>query len=161
MQILAGSYASSYSQEHRVLTNMTGTMMTTFIWHACAFNMLADKVVLDGEDLTLTLIVNAHRILFEGIELAGEEFRGETYEDAIAAHYGTQKQSARLTKASSVKQYIAKLFEDLRNEILQAKGPQRIDSYDTDAQDHVQLVDQRHMTRYYKWQASQIETTAR
>lgn len=100
------------------------------IQHAEAFNFLIDKVVPDGLDLTLPLVLEAHKILCKDILHDGDFIGGQLRKHEIAARYGKQKQATPFIRASSLPMYMSKLFQDLNDEIVSARGALRIDPYD-------------------------------
>jgi len=99
------------------------------IQHAQAFNFLFDKVVLDGLHLTLSLVLEAHQILCKDVLHDGESIGRQLRKHEIAARYGNQKKATPFIRASSVPEYMKKLFQDLHDEIVVAESTQIMDPH--------------------------------
>ncbi|KAM4056976.1 fic/DOC family protein [Hirsutella rhossiliensis] len=111
--------------------------------HAKALGYMIDRVALDNELLSEDLILETHRILFEGLTLDGDIKPGVYRDHEVAVCYskpGEKKKKSVCIRAMAVPGYMRQMVDHLNDDIAMAEAAAEIDPYTLAARYHHQFV---------------------
>jgi Fic family protein len=111
------------------------------IQHATALNFLIGCVVLDNQPCSEELILETHRIIYEGLDdnIVAGQYRD--YEVAVSYHKPGEKRKAHMClRAKAVPGYMRDMIGQLHTDIIQAEKSGELDPYTLAARYHHQFV---------------------
>lgn len=116
------------------------------IQHAQALNFIIDRIVLESQEWTEDLILQTHRILYEGLH---DDIKAGEYRDhEVAARYVDPNikdpkmaiKTSRFIRQSAVAEYMAAFIKNLNEEIRTAEQTKTMDPYSLAAKYHHHFV---------------------
>ncbi|KAI0475723.1 fido domain-containing protein [Xylariaceae sp. FL0804] len=124
-----------------------GRSRLEIVQHAQALNFVIEKIVLQNEPWSENLILQAHKILYQGLEVTRDDVEPGAYrQDACAALYVDAKDPKKkprktiFLRAECVMQYMADMISDLNDDIKLAEASESMDPYSLAAKYHHRFV---------------------
>jgi Fic family protein len=136
-------HLDTLAKTHRI-ANKLGIIRSRkeVINHAKALNFLVDRIVLDGMPWSEELILQTHKVLYEGTGEDGVE-PGKYRNHEVAVAYskpGEKKKTSICLRASEVPRYMKDMIAHLNSDIAKAEAQGKIDPYTLAARYHHQFV---------------------